>query len=64
MGTLRLNLGVREEGEFNLLVGDAFGEAVDCNRQLLKKKARALGFAIGSLAAEVILLAALAFVSL
>ena len=46
------------------LIGDAFGEAIDCNQRVLDKKARILQCVIWSLVAEVVALAVLAFVSL
>ena len=64
MATLGPNLGSHEEGKFTRLIGDAFGEAVDCNERVLRKKAGILKCAIWSLVAEVIALVFLASASL
>ena len=64
MAKLGPNLGSHEEGKFTRLIGDAFGEAVDCNERVLRRKARILKCAIWSLVAEVIALVFLALVSL
>ena len=64
MTKLAPNLGRHEEGVFTRLTGDAFGQAIECNEQVLTKKARILQCAIGFLCLEVIALAVLAAISL
>ena len=64
MDKLAPNLGFHEEGKFTRLVGDAFGEAIASNQQVLDKKAKLLLWAISSLCIEVVLLAVLAGLSL
>ena len=58
------NLGMHEEGVFTRMIGDAFGQAIECNEQVLNNKARILQYAIGFLCLEVLVLAVLAAISL
>ena len=64
MAKLAPNLGVHKEGEFAKSVGDAFGQAVECNDQVLKEKAQILQWSIRCLYIEVVALVVLAALSL
>ena len=64
MAKLAGNLGVHKEGEFTKAVGDAFGQAVEHNEQVLNDKAPKLQLAIGFLCLEVVALGVLAAISL
>ena len=52
------------EYKYKMAIGDAFGQAVDCNQRVLARKAGYLQWAIGGLITEVVALVVLASISL